>query len=226
MSQSLSRGKPLEPGDYGFRVEDLPSLGDSPEQSRFDFRTWFAPEHRDRPMELEIGSGKGTFLVQQAPLTPDVNYVGIEYASAFWLYAADRVRRHAMDNVRMLCADAKTIIGWYMPDAAVRAVHVYFPDPWPKTRHHKRRMIQLDTLAHFHRILEPGGQLRLVTDHADYFAWMEDHAAQVTDRFDRIAFERPDSTDTADAGEVVGTNFERKYRREGRPFNAMTLVKK
>lgn len=198
-------------------------MGESPAATRFDLRTWWAPEQRDHPVELEIGSGKGTFLVQQATQLPGVNYVGIEYARAFCLYGADRIRRRNLTNVRMIHADAKTIVTWYCPDAIFRQVHIYFPDPWPKKRHHKRRMVQADFLVELHRVLEPGGMIRLVTDHDGYFEWMQDHAAQSAALFDREAFERPVS---ADSGEVVGTNFERKYRREGRPFHGMTLRKK
>ncbi|MEM6856191.1 MAG: hypothetical protein AAF593_17460, partial [Planctomycetota bacterium] len=72
-------------------------------------------------------------------------------------------------------------------------------------------------------VLQPAGEVRLATDHAEYFEWMEDHAAQVADLFERVAFERPAS---AGEGELVGTNFERKYIREGREFQAMILVKR
>ncbi|MEX2671329.1 MAG: tRNA (guanosine(46)-N7)-methyltransferase TrmB [Phycisphaeraceae bacterium] len=213
----------MDVGEVGRDASDLPALGDSPEQSRFDVRTWFAPELRDNPLELEIGSGKGTFLVQQASQQCDVNYLGIEYAAAFWRYAADRCRRHNLPNVRMLHFDARTFVTWYTPDETFRQVHIYFPDPWPKKRHNKRRSIQAPFLRELHRVLTPGGAVRIVTDHDDYFAWIQEHAAAVSDLFTRGDFERPLA---AGEGEVVGSNFERKYRREGRPFNAMTLHKR
>lgn len=223
MSLSLSHGKPLEPGWAGLNLSDFPPLGQSPAETRFDLRTWWPETERDRPIELEIGSGKGTFLVQQASQLPGVNYVGIEYAHAFWRYAADRIRRRNLTNVRMIHADAKTIVTWYCADELFRQVHVYFADPWPKKRHNKRRMIQADFLAELHRVLKPEGMVRIVTDHDDYFAWIEDHVAQCSHLFDRGDFERPAS---AAEGEVVGTNFERKYRREGRPFHGLTLRKR
>ena len=226
MGTSISRGRKLEAGGYGFSGDDLPGLGDTPAESRFDPRVWFAEERRGLPFELEIGSGKGTFLVQQATGGGDAdgtNFLGVEYAKQFWLYAADRVRRHALENVRMLCFDADVLVGWYLPDGLVRRVHVYFPDPWPKARHNKRRLIQEPFLRQVHRVLEDGGELRLVTDHADYWAWMNEHIDKVPELFERSEFDRPGS---AGEGEVVGTNFERKYRREGRPFYAVTLGKK
>jgi tRNA (guanine-N7-)-methyltransferase len=222
MSLSISHGKPLDPGDAGLTHDQLPPLGDSPEQSRVDFKSWWAPERRALPFELEIGSGKGTFLVQQATQLPDVNYLGIEWAKVFWRYAADRVRRRNLPGVRLLHHDASTFVTWQCADAVFRQVHVYFPDPWPKKRHHKRRTLNADFFRQLHRVLTPGGIIRIVTDHDDYSAWIQEHAAQVRDLLEPLPFERPVA---AGEGEVVGTNFERKYKREGRPFNAIALRK-
>jgi len=217
MAHSISAGD-LDVGDIGVEGSDLPPF----DQGFLPLCDWFgnAP---GVPMELEVGSGKGTFLVQQAEQTPNVNYIGIEYARAYWRHAADRCRRHSLTNVKLIHTEAAFFIRNYVPNACMRQVHVYFPDPWPKKRHNKRRFIQADQLREIHRILEPSGQLRLATDHTDYFEWMCEHAEQVVDLFERLPFESPQS---AGEGELVGTNFERKYRREGRPFNAMILKKR
>jgi len=217
---SKRKGRPLDVTGIGVAGDDLPTMAATPQHTRFDLRRWWPAERSALPFELEIGSGKGTFLVQQATLRPDVNYLGIEWAKAYWRHASDRLRRHGLHNVRMLHADAGEFVPWYCPDSIFRVVHVYFPDPWPKKRHHKRRTINAEFLRELHRVLTPGGCVRLVTDHDDYFQWMTEHAERVGELFDREPFDRPES---ADEGEVVGTNFERKYRREGRPFNAMVL---
>ncbi|MEX0653908.1 MAG: tRNA (guanosine(46)-N7)-methyltransferase TrmB [Phycisphaeraceae bacterium] len=233
MGASLStHGRTLDVGRFGYDRDRLPALDAGP----IDLAAWFTDDDADpapgdvaRPIDLEIGSGKGTFLIQQASQTPHVNYVGIEYARAFWRHAADRMRRHNRTNVRMVHFEAGAFVRSFIADRAIRQVHVYFPDPWPKKRHHKRRLIQAPFLLDLHRILaDPGddsdaGQVRLATDHADYFAWMEAHAAEVADRFDRLPFDRPAS---ADEGELVGTNFERKYRTQGRTFQGMILRKR
>jgi tRNA (guanine-N7-)-methyltransferase len=232
MSLSLSHGKTLNIDRFGIAQDELPPM----DQGRLDPRGWFKNAEgklpaTDRPLELEIGSGKGTFLVQHAQLYPGVDYLGIEWAKAFWRYAADRARRHGLENVRLLRCDAAVYVRHYVPDATFRQVHIYFPDPWPKKRHHKRRLVQADFLRELHRVLIPGGQeelgetacVRLATDHAEYFEWMGEHAAQVTDLFEREPFERPKS---AGEGELVGTNFERKYRKEGRVFQGMILRKR
>ncbi len=230
MSFGLSRGRALDPGQVGLTAADLPPLPDdlaqNPHSARLDVGAWFA--HAERPLELEIGSGKGTFLVQQAELQPETNFIGIEWAREFWSYAADRVRRRGLTNIRLLHADAAEFLRWRVPDASLAVIHLYFPDPWPKARHQKRRMISDRFLTEARRAIIPGGQLRVVTDHDDYWNWMEEHFARWTAPrengspapFERLAFDRPAS---AGEGEVVGTNFERKYRREGRPFHAATL---
>jgi tRNA (guanine-N7-)-methyltransferase len=216
MSFGLSRGRTLTTEGYGIESSELPPL----EAGRLDPRAWF--DHPARKFEIEIGSGKGTFLLQQATLKPDVNFLGIEWAGEFYRYAADRMRRRQMRNVRLLRADATEFIRFRCVDDIVSVIHLYFSDPWPKKRHHKRRVVQDRTLQDFHRILITGGELRLVTDHDDLWAWYEDHADRHAHLFERQPFEAPES---AAQGEVVGSNFERKYQREGRPFHAMTLVK-
>lgn len=256
MSFGLGRGRALDDAGVGVRAGpggELPPLPDDlgPEgrAGQVDIRAWFP--HPQRPLEIEIGSGKGTFLVQQGALRPETNYLGIEYAREFYLYAADRVRRRVeaageLTNVRLLHADAFEFLRWRVPDACARVIHLYFADPWPKTRHHKRRMVRDEFLRQCRRVLEPGGELRIVTDHAGYWAWMEEHFARwcvpsgpsplrgdgsghdqgsprggdVPGGFERLPFDRAES---AGQDEVVGTNFERKYRREGRPFYGAIL---
>ncbi len=221
----------FDPGHYGLLQDQLPPSDRGP----IDLRGWFGEERRGNPLELEIGSGKGTFLIKQATLVPEVNYIGLEWAKAFWRYAADRARRRGVENARFVRVDAAAFVRSYVATGSLRQVHIYFPDPWPKKRHQKRRLVQAGFLRELHRVLrdapaeagepgmEPGPMVRIATDHADYFAWMEEHAAAVSDVFERLPFESPAA---ADAGELVGTNFERKYRREGRPFYGMILRKR
>jgi tRNA (guanine-N7-)-methyltransferase len=227
MSFGLGHGRDLDPSGTGLTMADLPPIPDAPtiEEARaalgYDPRTLFADP--SRRFEIEIGSGKGTFLLQQAELEPATNFLGIEWAGEFWAYAADRIRRRALANVRLLHGDATEFIRTRVPDAIASVVHLYFSDPWPKSRHHKRRVVQDHTLREFHRILAPAGELRIVTDHDDLWKWDVEHAERAAHLFERRPFERPAS---AGEGEVVGTNFERKFRREGRPFHAMTLVRR
>ncbi|UCD75669.1 MAG: tRNA (guanosine(46)-N7)-methyltransferase TrmB [Phycisphaerales bacterium] len=222
MSFGLARGKELNTEGFGLQQSDLPPFDPRDRRAcRVDPRTWF--DDPDRRFEIEIGSGKGTFLVQQAALKPQANYLGIESASEFYRYSADRMRRRELNNVRILHADATQFIRFWCAEAVASVIHVYFSDPWPKKRHHKRRVVQEQTLLDFHRVLTAGGEIRLVTDHDDLWAWYEEHAARHGDLFERRPFAAPES---AAEGELVGTNYERKFAVEGRPFHAMTLRNK
>lgn len=222
MSFGLSRGKELITEGFGFDQSDLPPFDPQDRASCIvDPRRWF--RRPELPFEIEIGSGKGTFLVQQASLKPNINYLGIEWVGEFYRYAADRMRRRGLENVRVLHADAVQFLRFWCAEGITSVIHLYFSDPWPKKRHHKRRVVQDQTLADFHRVLASEGEVRLVTDHDALWQWYEDHAARHAALFDRRPFAAPES---ADAGELVGTNYERKFAVEGRPFHAMTLARK
>ena len=174
----------------------------------------------DRPVEMEIGTGKGTFLLARAAARPDLNFLGLEWARAYCHYAADRFRRAGLENVRMLRADAADFVKDCLPDECIWRLHVYFPDPWPKRKHHRRRLIQRRFLDQVRRILRPGGQLLVVTDHMGYFQQVR-RVLTGAPGFVRTPMPKMAGED----GELVGTNFERKYIAQGRPFYAMALMK-
>lgn len=171
------------------------------------------------PVEMEIGMGKGTFLTEQARARPEVNFFGIEWARWYWRYASDRLRRSHCLNARTVRAEAGFFLTEFVQDASLSVLHIYFPDPWPKARHQKRRLIQEPFLRQVERTLVAGGRLQIVTDHQEYFEQIE--AAVKQSNLSIIDYNRPGS---AAEGEFVGTNFERKYRREGRPFYALAAV--
>ena len=175
----------------------------------------------DNPVELEIGTGKGTFLTEQAKARPGVNFFGIEWANWYFHYAADRLRRNGCTNARMVRAEALYFLNEFVADESLSVLHVYFPDPWPKTRHHKRRLVREPFLKQVERVLAPGGRLQVVTDHKGYFEENIEPTVRASG-LTVIDYNRPGS---AGEGEFVGTNFERKYRREGRPFYAIAAIK-
>ena len=176
----------------------------------------------DHPVELEIGTGKGTFLKEQAKARPETNFFGIEWANWYWRYASDRLRRHGCLNARTVRAEALFFLREFVADASLSVLHVYFPDPWPKSRHHKRRLIQEPFMQQAHRVLSPGGRLQIVTDHQGYWEENIEPLVRAAPGFMVVDYNRPGS---AGDGEFVGTNFERKYQREGRPFYAIAAVK-
>jgi tRNA (guanine-N7-)-methyltransferase len=195
----------------GLDVETLPRP--------LDWRQVFGNDH---PVELEIGTGKGTFLTEQAKARPDVNFFGLEWANWFFRYASDRLRRNHCTNARMVRAEAGYFLTEFVADQSVSVLHVYFPDPWPKKRHHKRRLVQEPFLRQAERILAPGGRVQIVSDHKGYFEENIEPTLKSSGVLQVVDYNRPGS---AGEGEFVGTNFERKYRREGRPFYALAAVK-
>jgi len=168
---------------------------------------------RRRPVELEIGVGKGTFLLARAAARCEHNFLGVEYARAYCEYAADRARRAGLTNVRLLHAEAAGLFSTALADGCLWRVYALFPDPWPKRRHHRRRLIQPPFAAEIVRTLGAGGLLVVVTDHLDYARQIES-VLGAAHGLARTAFRGMSDA----AGELVGTNFERKYIRQGRRF--------
>lgn len=246
MSSDLGRGRDLDPalGRVGVAPHELPPLPDAvltdPEAGRLDPRLWF--DEPGRPFELEIGTGKGGFILAHAQASPGVNVLGIEREGSIWAYAADRVRRRGLANVRMLHADAVDFLRWRCPGSCSRVLHLYYSDPWPKNKHHKNRVVQHRFLAEAWRVLESGGELRVATDHHELWAWCRARFDVWTDSNayrrwydagredleravpasacpapeDRppFALEAFTPPDWVEDGELLGTNYERKFRRE------------
>ena len=174
-----------------------------------------------KPLELEIGTGKGAFLAEESSRRNDVNFIGLERAHRYWRHASDRLRRRECWNARVVLVDAGYFLAEFVPDGAIAAVHVHFPDPWPKKRHHKRRLIQPRFIMQVERILVSGGRLQIVTDHDEYFAHIKDviRASSLIPSH----YAPPASAD--DEGLLVGSNFERKYHRLGKSFYAIAAAK-
>lgn len=198
-----------------------------PETGRLDFPAMFGNDH---PVELEIGCGKGGFLVEAAGARPEHNFVGIEIDRALHFYIATRLARRGLANARVMCCDARVLLRDAVADESLAALHVYFPDPWWKKRHHKRRLWTPEFAIECVRVLRPGGRLQIATDVVEYYATMRellDSRAEL----ERVAAD--EQAGPADAHDSL-TNFERKarsrggsvwraeYRRGGSPAGSVT----
>lgn len=193
-------------------LRDYPSVSLNPEDfvGRLDFGDVFG---RDCPVHIEVGVGKGTFLLNQAKIAGDVNFLGIEWARKYYRYALDRIGRWGLGNVRIIRTDAASFVAEHVADESVECFHIYFPDPWPKKRHHKRRFVSPANLEQVLRCLKTGGQLRIATDHAEYFEVMQEVIGSRSDKLEEIEFT---SAAGAEPGEITGTNYERKYIKDKR----------
>ncbi len=188
-----------------------------PEPGEFlDFGRIFG---REAPVEMEIGTGKGGFLLNRARAHPDRDFLGIEWANKIFRYAADRMARWGVTNVRLMRADAAHLVAHQIPAGSLSMLHIYHPDPWPKKRHHKRRLIQPPFVAAATRALVPGGRLAVQTDHPEYFEQIQG-VLRAEPRLREVDFDIPE------AGVIDGrimTNYEIKYLREGRAIYQIAM---
>ncbi len=175
---------------------------------------WRAVFGNDHPVEIEVGFGKGLFLLTASQACPGTNFLGIEVLRKYQLFSATRLAKRGRQNVRLVKADARAFLRDCVAAATVQAVHVYFPDPWWKKRHQKRRVFTADFAAQCERILVPGGRLHVVTDVAEYFKMITELVAQQTQLRPAAP---PQPTEPGHDLDYL-TNFERKFRREGRPI--------
>ncbi len=124
---------------------------------------------REAPLELEIGSGKGMFLREISKAYPERNFLGVEIGQKYAKFCAIALARQDRQNARVISGDAVAVLNDYIDDATLLAVHVYFPDPWWKRAHRKRRVLREETLRLIERRLQPGGELHFRTDVREYF---------------------------------------------------------
>lgn len=160
----------------------------------------------DRPLELEVGFGKGRFLVTASETYPDINFLGIEIREKLGLFAAWRAARRESDNLQIIRGDARRLLRDF-PTGCLSAIHFYFPDPWWKKRHTKRRVFVPSVFHSYARLLKPGARLNIATD-----------VPHVFDEMITIARATPGIVELADARPLldVTTNFEDKAARDGR----------
>lgn len=182
-----------------FEQEDLPQpLGDS----------FFAVP---QPLEVEVGSGKGLFMRSAASDHPERNFLGIEIAGKYAKFAASHLAKRELTNAIMVRGDAMQLFRDNLQSQQLQAVHVYFPDPWWKKRHRKRRIMNDEFLRMAEDRLVPGGQLHFWTDVQDYFEEAIARVARVTQLYGPLAVDEESAEHDLD----YRTHFERRMRLNG-----------
>jgi tRNA (guanine-N7-)-methyltransferase len=168
---------------------------------------------RVAPLHVDLGCGDGSFLCELARRHPDVNFLGTEKLVG----RVTQVCRKAasLENVRVLNVESSYAIRYLLPEASVETFYLLFPDPWPKRRHHRRRIVTHDFLSSVHRALQADGVLRIATDQHDYFEQI-DRTAKNQSGFGAIDF---------DSVERPTTKFERRFHQAGAPIYRLTLRK-
>jgi len=164
-----------------------------------------------RPVEVDIGCGKGRFLLARAAAHPDIQYLGIERLLLRVRKIDRKAQRGGLGNLRLIRLEAAYTLQYFIPEHAVRRFYLFFPDPWPKRRHHKRRLFDEAFRTLLWTRLVPGGEIQVATDHLDYFGEMQ-RQLDGDPRFEAVpAMERAPEEQT---------DFELIFRGQGLPIGA------
>lgn len=204
-----SSGHKLRKGQQELVERLLPQL-EVPAEGPVTSRTLFGD---DRPLHFEIGFGSGEHLAYRADLLPDHGFVGAEPFLNGVAAALGHIRDEALGNVRLHMGDALEILR-RVPDGSLAMLYLLHPDPWPKARHAKRRMVNDGPVQLFADKLKPGGELRIATDHPVYLEWTLMIMQRHQDRFTWLA-ERPRDF-LEPVGGWIETRYGAKSKREGR----------
>lgn len=162
------------------------------------------------PMEVELGSGDGSFLLSYAQQNPKRNFIGVERLLGRVRKLDRKGRRMGLDNLRGVRIECAYFIEYLLPKHSAEALHIYFPDPWPKKKHRKNRLVNERFPFLAHQALKPGGLVHLRTDDLDYFEQMREVFAAST------GFE---SVETPPALASLLTDFERDFVEQGKRTN-------
>src|SRR6202167_4870150 len=161
---------------------------------------------RRAPVEIEIGAGKGEFIIERAAGFPERNFIAVELSSTITRVLAVRCGRAGLDNLRVVRMDARTLVNLMLPDASVACYHIYYPHPWPTPRHIKHRLVPPTLSANLFRTVEPGATAYIATDVRDY-------SAEIFPMMLAAGFIR--SVEAAPGAERTG--LARKYVAAGKP---------
>jgi tRNA (guanine-N7-)-methyltransferase len=183
---------------------------------------WGAFFGNHQPVELEVGCGRGLFLFTASTACPERNFIGLDCDLKEARRAALRLQKRLVPNARIVGGDAQILLPRYVPDGSVSAVHVYFPDPWWKKRHRKRRIFNPGFVSQCVRILNVGGELHSWTDVEEYF----DEYRPLVSAHPALE-EVPAPAERAPEHDMdYHTSFERKKRKEGLPIYRARWVRR
>lgn len=182
-----------------------------------DFQKVFGNKN---PVEMEIGFGKGAYLVESATRRPGTNYFGLEHEKKYAYLTASRLARRCLENCRVMAADGAKILGMNVPPGSLRAVHLYFPDPWWKTRHHKRRILTPTFLTCVAKGLGHGHLFHLATDVREYFF----NSLKMLETSRDLALLNAWQSGQEPVGDAIVTNFERKALAQGHTIHRLTAI--
>ena len=178
--------------------------------------SWHEFFKNDHPVHIEVGMGKGRFLMDLARENPQINYIGIERYTSVLLRAVQKINEEPLDNVHFLCIDAATLPDIFAPGEVDR-IYLNFSDPWPKDRHAKRRLTSREFLARYDQFLAPDGRIEFKTDNQDLFTFsleeIEESGRWHLDASTRDLHHDP----VLNQGNIM-TEYEEKFSSKGNPI--------
>lgn len=169
----------------------------------------------DNPIRIEIGCGKGDFIVGTAEKEPGVNFLAIEKVSDVLMLAAEKVKKSELSNIRVCCVDAKELVEIF-PEGSIDRIYLNFSDPWPKSRHEKRRLTYRTFLEIYKKILKPDGAIYFKTDNRGLFDFSLEEFKEFGMTLDKLTYDLHNSEYLE--GNVM-TEYEKRFSSMGVPIN-------
>ena len=173
----------------------------------------------DNPIRIEIGCGKGDFIVGTAEKEPDVNFLAVEKVSDVLVTAAEKIKKSGLSNVRVCCVDAKELEEIF-PEGSIDRIYLNFSDPWPKSRHEKRRLTYRTFLAIYKKILKKDGAIHFKTDNRGLFDFSLEEFKEFGMRMEKLTFDLHNSEYME--GNVM-TEYEKRFSSMGVPINRVEV---
>lgn len=215
------------------RLRNIPGAKDAITESKYVVQNpedckgkWKEVFQTDRPIHIEVGMGKGRFLMDMARLHPEINYVGIEMYDSVLLRALQKRARleeagEKLDNLKFMCIDAR-ILPDVFEKGEVQRIYLNFSDPWPKARHAKRRLTSREFLARYSQILTCGETVEFKTDNRDLFEFSLEEVAE-TENWELLAhtFDLHAQEDMMEGN--VMTEYEERFSAQGNPIHKVIL---
>ena len=205
------------------RLRNIPGADDVVQNSTFCIQNpnelkgnWHAHFENENPIHIEIGMGKGRFLMDLAALNPNINYIGIERYTSVLLRAVQKIEENPLPNVRFLCIDAATLPEVFA-SGEVNRIYLNFSDPWPKDRHARRRLTSTEFLSRYNEILAADGRIEFKTDNIDLFKFsLEEIENSPIWHIDVHTFDLHEDP-MLNFGNIM-TEYEEKFSSKGNPI--------
>jgi len=202
-----------------------------PEPSEFmptDYFRRHRPEDifgNDHPLEIDLGCGDGSFLIEMAQHYPERNFLGVERLLGRVRGVCKRIQELGLANVMVLRLESQYTLEYLLAPQSVSRLHLLCPDPWPKARHHKRRLVQQEFLAILHHTLQPGGEFLFKTDHPEYYEWALEQVDEFNQRNSRSPFRSLNWPEEGEQGHFFypKTDFQRLWENQQIQINRLRI---